>query len=51
VLHPNLKIIAASSHDAGNSALLKAGASVVCGTMEFDQIQHVIESIFSSERG
>ncbi len=47
LLHPNLKIIAASSHDAGNSALLKAGASAICGKMAFDKIQHVIENIFT----
>jgi DNA-binding NarL/FixJ family response regulator len=41
-LHPKLKIIAASSHDDGNSALLKAGASAVCGKMEFDKIGGVI---------
>ena len=45
VLHPDLKIIAASSHDAGNAALLKAGASAVCGKMEFNGIQAVIESL------
>jgi|SRR6185369_17647015 len=45
VLHPDLKIIAASSHDAGNAALVKAGASVVCGKMEFNKIQTLIESI------
>lgn len=42
VSHPNLKIIAASSHDAGNAALMKAGASAVCGKMEFNEIATVI---------
>jgi len=42
---PRLKIVAASSHDAGNSALLKAGASAVCGKMDFNKIQGVIDSI------
>lgn len=45
VLHPTLKIIAASSHDAGNTALVKAGASAVCGKMEFSRIKSVIESL------
>ena len=45
VLHPDLKIIAASSHDTGNAALVKAGASAVCGKMEFNGIQAVIESL------
>ena len=40
--HPSLPIIAASSHDAGNAALVRAGASAVCGKMEFDHIQEVI---------
>ena len=44
-LHPNVRIIAASSHDAGNAALMKAGASAVCGKMEFDSIGRVIRSL------
>jgi DNA-binding response OmpR family regulator len=40
--HPLLPIIAVSSHDAGNTALLAAGASAVCGKMQFDRIQKVI---------
>jgi len=40
--HPRLPVIAASSHDAGNAALMAAGASAVCGKMEFDHIQEVI---------
>ena len=36
VSHTSLKIIAASSHDAGNAALMTAGASAVCGKVEFD---------------
>jgi hypothetical protein len=39
VLHSSLKIIAASSHDTGNGALVKAGASTVCGKMEFNKIK------------
>ena len=45
VLHPTLRIIAVSAHEAGNAALLKAGASAVCGKMEFDKIQAVIEKL------
>ncbi len=43
VLHPDVKIIAGSTHDAGNAALVKAGAVAVCGKMEFDRIQTVIK--------
>jgi DNA-binding NarL/FixJ family response regulator len=45
VLNPKLKIIAASSHEAGNAALVKAGASAVCGKMEFDKIAQVIKRL------
>jgi len=43
--HPQLPVIAASAHEAGNHALLKAGAAAVCGKMEFDRIQQVIDSL------
>jgi DNA-binding NarL/FixJ family response regulator len=43
--HPHLPIIAASSHDAGNAALVRAGASAVCGKMELDHIQEVITGL------
>ena len=39
---PRLPIIAVSSHEAGNAALLRAGASAVCSKMEFHHIQKVI---------
>lgn len=45
VLHPHMKIIASSSHDTGNAALMKAGASAVCGKMQFDSITGVIQSL------
>jgi DNA-binding response OmpR family regulator len=45
VLNPKLKIIAASSHDAGNTALMKAGASAVGGKMEFDKIAQVVKRL------
>jgi DNA-binding NarL/FixJ family response regulator len=40
--HPYLPIVAVSSHDAGNAALMSAGASAVCSKMQFDRIQQVI---------
>ena len=43
--HPKLPIIAVSSHDEGNAALVKAGAWTVCSKMEFDRIQQVIERL------
>ena len=39
---PHLPIIAVSSHEAGNEALVRAGASAVCSKMEFHHIQQVI---------
>jgi hypothetical protein len=49
VLRPELKIIAASSHEAGNVALLKAGASAVCSKMEFDKIAQVIKTLDAAD--
>ena len=43
--HPRLAVIAVSSHEAGNAALIAAGASAVCSKMEFDRIQEVIEGL------
>lgn len=40
--HPRLPTIAVSSHEMGNAALVAAGASAVCGKMEFDRIGEVI---------
>ena len=37
--------IAVSSHDGGNTALLRAGAVAVCNKMEFDRIQTVIDTV------
>lgn len=45
VLHPKLKIIGASAHESGNAALSKAGASAICGKMEFEKIQNVIDAL------
>ncbi len=36
-------IIAASSHDEGNAALSRAGATAVCEKLKFNHIQAVIE--------
>ena len=47
---PGLLDIAVSAHEAGNAALLKAGASAVCSKMEFDHIQEVIGGL-AHERG
>ena len=41
---PRLPIIAVSSHDAGNEALVRAGASAVCSKMEFDRIGQVMQT-------
>ncbi len=42
---PHVPIVAVSAHDTGNTALLKAGASAVCGKMEFDRIEQVISML------
>jgi len=36
--HPTLKIIAGSSHEPGNAALVRAGASAVCGKMSLTKL-------------
>jgi CheY-like chemotaxis protein len=41
----SIPAIAVSSHDEGNAALLRAGAVAVCGKMQFDQIQRVIDTV------
>jgi len=45
VAHPRLPVIAVSSHDEGNAALVAAGASSVCSKMQFDQIQEIIRGL------
>ena len=37
--------IGVSSHDEGNTALLRAGAVSVCSKMQFDRIQSVIDTV------
>ena len=41
---PALLVIATSSHEAGNEALLCAGAHAVCGKLDFSRIQSVLQS-------
>jgi atypical dual specificity phosphatase len=40
-----LVVIGASSHEAGNMALLQAGAVAICSKMQFDRIQSVIDTV------
>jgi DNA-binding response OmpR family regulator len=46
---PRLPIIAVSSHEAGNAALLRAGASAVCSKMEFHHIEQVIGGLANAK--
>jgi CheY-like chemotaxis protein len=48
--HPALPVIAVSSHDAGNAALVRAGASAVCDKLEFHRIGQVIQSVAEENR-
>ena len=43
-------IIGVSSHEQGNGALIRAGATAVCSKMQFDQIQTVIDSAVKREK-
>lgn len=45
--YPNIPVIAVSSHQEGNDALVAAGATAVCSKMQFDQIAEVIEKVLS----
>ena len=45
--HPATPVIAASSHEPGNAALMTAGAVAICSKMTFNCIQEVIESLKS----
>ena len=40
------KIIAVSSHEKGNIALMEAGANAVCSKSNITSIQSIIESLF-----
>ena len=41
----SIPVIGVSSHEAGNTALLRAGAVAVCGKMQFDRIQTTIDLV------
>jgi DNA-binding response OmpR family regulator len=43
--YPDLPIVAVSSHEAGNAALLGAGASAVCSKMEFHRIAQILAEL------
>lgn len=43
--HPHVPVIAVSSHDEGNAALVDAGACAVCSKMEFSRIEQVIAGL------
>ena len=38
-------VIGVSSHEEGNAALIRAGASAICSKMQFNRIQSVIDSV------
>src|SRR6266478_5883283 len=38
-------VVGVSSHEEGNTALLRAGAVAVCSKMQFDRIQSVIDTV------
>ncbi len=40
-----IPVVGVSSHDQGNTALLRAGAVAVCSKMQFDRIQAVIDTV------
>lgn len=41
-LRPRPRLIACSSHERGNQAILTAGADAICGKMEFHRINEVL---------
>ncbi len=43
--YPGLKIIATSSHQAGNDKIILAGADSVCAKNNFKNIQTIIDSV------
>jgi len=46
--HNSVPIIGVSSHEKGNTALVKAGATAICSKMDFDGIQKVIDEVVKS---
>ena len=47
--YPRTISIGVSSHDDGNSALLRAGAAAICSKMRFEHIQRVIENVMGGK--
>jgi CheY-like chemotaxis protein len=43
-------VVAVSAHDAGNQALLRAGADAVCGKVRFAEIETVLSRAFEDTR-
>lgn len=43
--YPNLKVVAISSHEQGNQAMLGAGACAVCPKMKFKMINTVLADL------
>ena len=48
-VNTDIKIIAASSHDEGNNALINAGADAVCSKMDFSKIGDIIRELLRQE--
>jgi DNA-binding NarL/FixJ family response regulator len=46
-INPRPRVIATSSHQAGNDALLAAGAEAVCRKLRFGTIESVINEQFA----
>jgi DNA-binding response OmpR family regulator len=40
-----VKIVAVSSHEQGNTALLESGADAICSKIDFNRIEEVLESL------
>ncbi|MCC6696131.1 MAG: response regulator [Candidatus Hydrogenedentes bacterium] len=43
-------IVAVSSHEHGNAAILAAGANAVCGKIQFNRIDHVLKELVGVEK-
>lgn len=43
-------VVAVSSHEHGNAAILAAGANAVCGKMQFNRIDHVLKELVGIEK-
>ncbi|MBQ4834866.1 response regulator [Pseudoalteromonas luteoviolacea] len=46
-LSATVPIIAASSHERGNSLLIQAGANIICGKMDFRSLPNCIDRIIN----